>query len=80
MRLPYPTPRIRKVSPHAELAALEAEKADGSAILASDEDFRSLRDMADFANRVRTFREAFSPGDFAQYLGYGVDDRPRDGA
>ena len=36
--------------------------ADGSAILASDEDFRSLRHVADFANHVRTFREAFSPG------------------
>ena len=45
---------------HAE--ALEAEMAGGSAILASDEDFRSLRHMADFANHVRTFREAFSLG------------------
>jgi hypothetical protein len=44
---------------HAEL---EAEMAGGSAILASDEDFRSRRHMADFANHFRTFREAFSPG------------------
>ena len=47
---------------HAELEALEGEMAGGSAILASDEDFRSLRHMADFANQFRTFREAFSPG------------------
>jgi hypothetical protein len=47
---------------HAEFEALEAEMAGGSAILASDEDFRSRRHMADFANHFRTFREAFSPG------------------
>jgi hypothetical protein len=47
---------------HAELEALEAEMAGASAILASDEDFRSFRHMADFTNRVRTFREAFSLG------------------
>ena len=47
---------------HAELEALEAEMAGASAILASDEDFRSFRHMVDFANRVRTFREEFSLG------------------
>jgi hypothetical protein len=40
---------------HAELEALEAEMAGGSTILASDEDFRSLRHMTGFANHVRTF-------------------------
>jgi hypothetical protein len=46
---------------HAELEALEAEMAGGSAILASDEDFRSLRHMADFANHFRTFSPGFRP-------------------
>ena len=61
---------------HAEL---EAEMAGGSAILASDEDFRSLRHMADFANRVRTSAR-HSARDFPQFLEYGFDDRPRDGS
>jgi hypothetical protein len=45
---------------HAELEALEAEMA-GGAILASDEDFRSRRHMADFANHFRTFSRGFRP-------------------
>jgi hypothetical protein len=63
---------------HKKLEADEARMAGVRLFLLSDEDFKSLRHMADFANHVgnilQSIADRVQPRHFDEFLAYGFDD------
>jgi hypothetical protein len=68
----------------AELKAIEAEMAGVSPSVVSDEDFKSLRHIGDFANHVgnilHSIADRVQSRNFDEFLEYGFDDPPGGGA